>query len=191
MTNTDKVQAAAALKQISDAVWDVLAEWRPEMSDEVKGMLGRRIAERIAKNWTGSLAAQSPEMGEGLAHRWNIERDGDALLICEGCHHRADKCEFVRYVASTPSPSLVGVEVTANDYQYRGWQVARFPKRSDQIRVVVEDEHGRLFIHNETQIRSLNSGEDRAEKKDTGLYMTQEEIAADKSRIGAEKDSGA
>jgi hypothetical protein len=30
-------------------------------------------------------------------HRWNIEQDGDDLMICEGNHHRAAGCEWVRY----------------------------------------------------------------------------------------------
>jgi len=29
---------------------------------------------------------------------WNIQRDGDALLICEGDHHRSQDCEYERYV---------------------------------------------------------------------------------------------
>lgn len=28
----------------------------------------------------------------------NIEFDGDDILICDGDHHRSEKCEFVRYV---------------------------------------------------------------------------------------------
>jgi hypothetical protein len=33
----------------------------------------------------------------GIAHRWNIERDGDDLLVCEGHHHKSEGCKFVRY----------------------------------------------------------------------------------------------
>lgn len=44
------------------------------------------------------------------------------------------------------------VTVTANDYSYDGWLVAKFKKRSGAWRVVVEDEHGRPFIHNSSQI---------------------------------------
>lgn len=47
-----------------------------------------------------------------------------------------------------PSP----VHVTANDYEYDGWIIALGKKRSGAIRCVVEDEHGRLFIHNSGQI---------------------------------------
>ena len=31
-------------------------------------------------------------------HRWNIERDGEALLICEGQHEKHEPCEYQRYV---------------------------------------------------------------------------------------------
>jgi hypothetical protein len=30
--------------------------------------------------------------------RWNIEEDGDALLICKGQHEKHEGCTFVRYV---------------------------------------------------------------------------------------------
>jgi hypothetical protein len=63
------------------------------------------------------------------------------------------------YLASQPIPAHFPIEVhvTANDYSYDGWIVARFPKRkSGQIRYVVEDENGRLFIHNEQQLKVGN-----------------------------------
>jgi hypothetical protein len=31
-------------------------------------------------------------------HRWNIDRDGSDLLICEGDHEKHEGCEYVRYV---------------------------------------------------------------------------------------------
>lgn len=44
------------------------------------------------------------------------------------------------------------VTVTANDYSYDGWLVAKFKKRSGHLRCVVEDANGRLFIHNFLQL---------------------------------------
>lgn len=44
------------------------------------------------------------------------------------------------------------VRVTANDYSYDGWLVSVFPKRSRQLRCVVEDANGRLFVHNAAQL---------------------------------------
>lgn len=45
-------------------------------------------------------------------HRWNIERDGDALLICDGEHEKSEGCAFERYVRDRPqtTPMLPGVE---------------------------------------------------------------------------------
>lgn len=60
------------------------------------------------------------------------------------------------YEAARPIPAHFPIEVhvTANDYSYDGWIVSRFPKRkSGQIRYVVEDDKGRLFIHNEQQLK--------------------------------------
>ncbi len=50
------------------------------------------------------------------------------------------------------------VRVQANDYTYEGWIVSIFAKRSGQVRCVVEDEHGRLFIHNSRQVGRDLSG---------------------------------
>lgn len=44
------------------------------------------------------------------------------------------------------------VTVTANDYTYDGWLMMIGKKRNGVIRCVVEDENGRLFIHNSSQI---------------------------------------
>jgi hypothetical protein len=30
-------------------------------------------------------------------HRWNIEVDGDDLLVCRGDHEKHDRCSFQRY----------------------------------------------------------------------------------------------
>lgn len=49
-------------------------------------------------------------------------------------------------------PSTPLVEVHGNDYSYKGVVVSVFDKISGAIRVVVEDDNGRLFIHNPQQI---------------------------------------
>jgi hypothetical protein len=52
------------------------------------------------------------------------------------------------------------VIVTGGDYVYQGWLVAVFSKRRGGVRCVVEDEHGRLFIHSPVHLS--------AEKKKPG-----------------------
>jgi hypothetical protein len=44
------------------------------------------------------------------------------------------------------------VRVTATDYAYDGWLVSIFRKRRGDVRYVVEDDCGRLFIHNAKQL---------------------------------------
>jgi hypothetical protein len=56
--------------------------------------------------------------------------------------------EVIVFDDAPPKP----VTVQAGDYAYDGWEVARFAKRSGQIRVAVEDEHGRLFFHRPEQL---------------------------------------
>jgi hypothetical protein len=48
--------------------------------------------------------------------------------------------------------SFAMVLVTAKDYTYDGWLVSVFEKTSGQWRCVVEDDCGRLFIHNVSQL---------------------------------------
>lgn len=50
-------------------------------------------------------------------------------------------------------PQFRRVLVKASDYHYEGWLVTVFNKRSkSQVRCVVEDDNGRLFIHNAGQL---------------------------------------
>jgi len=59
-------------------------------------------------------------------------------------------------VAASNGPQWRRVLVKANDYSYEGWLVIAFSKRrKTQLRCVVEDENGRLFIHNPSQLTSL------------------------------------
>ena len=39
-----------------------------------------------------------------IRHRWNIEPDGNDLLICENNHDKGEKCEYVRYVRADATP---------------------------------------------------------------------------------------
>lgn len=45
------------------------------------------------------------------------------------------------------------VNVYGNDYAYKGIIVSIFKKMRGEVRCVVEDASGRLFIHNATQLR--------------------------------------
>jgi hypothetical protein len=47
------------------------------------------------------------------------------------------------------------VLVVAADYSYEGEVVTVFSKRRGQMRCVVEDDNGRLFIHNSGQLAHL------------------------------------
>lgn len=47
------------------------------------------------------------------------------------------------------------VAIKAADYTYVGWVVGAFCKMRGPARCVVEDQNGRLFIHNAGQLSSL------------------------------------
>jgi hypothetical protein len=57
-------------------------------------------------------------------------------------------------------PDEVRVKVTASDYAYEGWLTTLVRKRSGAWRCVVEDDCGRLFIHNAGQL-TLSADEKR------------------------------
>ena len=46
----------------------------------------------------------------------------------------------------------IEVNVQGSDYAYNGWLVGIAIKRSGQVRYIVEDVNGRLFIHNARQL---------------------------------------
>lgn len=59
-------------------------------------------------------------------------------------------------LALDQDPQWRRVLVKASDYQYEGWVVSVFAKRRPgQVRCVVEDNNGRLFIHNAGQINAV------------------------------------
>lgn len=49
-----------------------------------------------------ALADQPAQQESPSTQRWNIERDGDALLVCDGLHDKHEPCEYKRYV---PEPA--------------------------------------------------------------------------------------
>jgi hypothetical protein len=59
-------------------------------------------------------------------------------------------------LAADANPQWVHVRVKATDYEYEGWLVTAFGKRRPtQVRCVVEDDNGRLFIHNASQLTAI------------------------------------
>jgi hypothetical protein len=45
-----------------------------------------------------------------IRERWNIERDGDALLVCFNDHEKGESCQYVRYVReSDQKPDLISL----------------------------------------------------------------------------------
>lgn len=65
--------------------------------------------------------------------------------------------ELIGLVMFDQEPEDVRVRVTASDYAYEGWLSTIVRKRSGAFRAVVEDDNGRLFIHNAGQL-SLKEG---------------------------------
>lgn len=64
--------------------------------------IGQEAMRESAAEALSRLSGERDELKAELARlydtrRWNIERDGNDLLICEGDHHRSEKCEFERY----------------------------------------------------------------------------------------------
>lgn len=65
------------------------------------------------------------------------------------------------------------VIVTAKDYAYEGAIVSVFPKRKGAVRCVVEDDNGRLFIHNAEQIEQVMPALPKEPAPPPGSYLAE------------------
>lgn len=85
------------------------------MTDEpVKRLRSRREAEMICGyehiEWEDGDALEAADTIEWLTAelaearhraRWNVEPDGDDLLVCFGDHEKSEKCEYIRFTRCT------------------------------------------------------------------------------------------
>lgn len=85
MTNREVMQMA--LDQITECLYD-------HGNGKYKGAVSA-IQRNTALNNIELLRAA---LAQPTTHRWNIERDGDSLLVCDGEHGKIEPCQFTRYV---------------------------------------------------------------------------------------------
>lgn len=78
------------------------------------------IGDGYSVNPCPSCAVQQPaQPGSGEVRRWNIDRDGDDLLICFDYHDKGEKCEYERYV---PASALTAAQQRIADLK-RLWEI--------------------------------------------------------------------
>ncbi len=60
--------------------------------------------------WINSALYTEPVKAQEGEHirRWNIEPDGDDLLICDGNHDKHEKCEYIRYTPASTVKAQAG-----------------------------------------------------------------------------------
>ena len=63
----------------------------------------------------GQIATLKAQAGEHI-RRWNIEPDGDDLLICDGNHDKHEKCEYIRYTPASTVKAQAG-ELCGNCFE--------------------------------------------------------------------------
>jgi hypothetical protein len=76
----------------------------------------------------GSRAVEYQREARSLRaqRRWNIEEDGNDLLICFDQHEKGDKCEYVRYSEAQQQPLSYAYE--------KGWrEAAKWASRYDLL----------------------------------------------------------
>lgn len=117
-------KAEAAME--ADDAFDAGAVNGPEVTqDVVFRMQAARIAMRNAAypslfiemaDEIDRLTAQLEKAREALErHRWNIEEDGDDLLVCDGLHEKSEGCQYVRYTpAARVHAELTGENAPSN-----------------------------------------------------------------------------
>ena len=59
------------------------------------------------RNYANELLSLKAQEGEHI-RRWNIEPDGDDLLICDGNHDKHEKCEYIRYTPASTVKAQAG-----------------------------------------------------------------------------------
>ena len=72
-------------------------------------------------------------------------------------YHHADGHTWELIAACRSSKDPPHVFVIASDYAYEGWISCFLFKRTGEVRFVVEDSCGRLFIHNAKQLKLKGS----------------------------------
>lgn len=80
--------------------------------------------------------------------------------------------ELIGLVMFDQEPEDVRVTVTASDYAYEGWLSTIVRKRSGAFRAVVEDDNGRLFIHNAGQLSLKEARMNIATERLRMLWLT-------------------
>jgi hypothetical protein len=79
----------------ADALTARVAEWESDASRLRTGYQGACYACEPVGMLNQKLTARVAELEQ--QRRWNIEQDGDDLLVCFDSHEKGEKCEWVRY----------------------------------------------------------------------------------------------
>ena len=121
-------QALEALENISTALRedDVLSSDSELMLNAITA-----IEEALAQP---PLPVQEPR---NVRERWNVELDGNNLLVCFNDHEKGDKCEYERY---SPERQWVGLtdEERLRVLQFIDPKAVRFPLGFKQIAESIE-----------------------------------------------------
>lgn len=69
--------------------------WSPSLTKEITKFVANARAVLAAHE------AAKAQPATNIRERWNIERDGDDLLVCFNLHEKGDACEYVRFVRAS------------------------------------------------------------------------------------------
>ena len=74
---------------------------------------------KLAQAAIKEALAQPEQEPRNIRERWNIEIDGDDLLVCLNDHERSEGCHYERYVpATTAPPKRTWVGLTDEEYTH-------------------------------------------------------------------------
>lgn len=104
--------------------------WLIDWPDEPD--LGHYFAEsptesgRCRPLYTHPSPSPAPEhVPASIRERWNIERDGTALLVCFNDHEKGEGCRYERFVPESTQAPAVGAQFDAEGF--RAWVLANLP----------------------------------------------------------------
>ena len=94
MSTADKL--AEALRNITDAFESRMGDYENAEFHDCYNKAREALA--------AAPAAPAPA---NMKERWNIERDGDDLLVCFNLHDKGEACEYERFVRAPAVPAPV------------------------------------------------------------------------------------
>ena len=101
---------------------------------------------KLAQAAIKEALAQPEQEPRNIRERWNIEIDGDDLLVCLNDHEKSEGCHYERYVPATTAPPkrkpLTSKEIRAIEVEVAMSNSFAHPTKAEEFVRAIEAAHG-------------------------------------------------